>query len=1484
MTNDDASDGGATRPGAGGESRIDPPGSAPYLGSLSDLAGRGFTSADEAADEILRLVATQFGMRSSYIARIGAEDTHSTIASAFNAPGGDVVAGERHTLEETFCGTAVAPARRGMMAIEDVRGDPAWATSRPARALPTVGSYVSVAIRRSDGSLAGTLCAVDPEPRRFSPEQVAMMRVLARLYATVLERDEEIERRRLTELALRESDTRFRAFIRNSPIPVWLKGEGGRYTFASPPAEAAAPVPGGWVGRTEGEVFHEDVAAVVRETEREILRSGAPYQGTEVVPDAQGRQRFYRVVRFPVIDDAGHRLVGGYSIDVTAETELQQRLTASETWFRALIENATDILMVMDADATATFVNQAVRRVLGYEPEDFIDIPLEELVHPDDLPRVPDLLGGLVGRPEEEQRADLRLRHADGSFRWLDFNAHDRTRDPAIRGIVVSARDATERVAAESVERIVAGAAARIAAAPDAAAARLAALHQVAEHTGAFAGELWEPDADGALRLGPATYPDAAGVAAFHDAGLALRLRPGEGVQGIAWERQEPVWAPDPRQRSRAYRIREAAALGWSTVVALPLNTDGAFAGSALFWFGAYGPADAWLTRALEEALDRLGPMLAARERQLAMERNERWFRALIESSSDLLAVVDRAGRHVFASPSFRSMLGHRPDDVVGSAISSLVHPDDVERDREAFAELAANSGATLATESRIRTADGGWRWVSFILRNRLDDPAVRGIVVNGRDVTERKEAERRQGLLAAVVEGASFAIFSVDRDGTVTAWNAAAEAQYGIPAADVVGKPLPRLAPPGEPDALPAAIAGVLARECGGRLSARHRGAAGEPREMGINLSPIRAANGEITGTSVTAIDLTELVVAMAERERLAAQERAVLDAAGEAMVLVSPDGELLTANRAFGQWFGIDEARLGGQPFSAVESALRRALTDPDAFLASFAASVPDPEREFVAGLVQARPQSREIEATSSPVRAADGRHIGRLLAMRDVSHEREVERAKTEFVSLVSHELRTPLTSIKGYTDLLLEEEGSTLDGEAREFLEIVGANADRLVTLVSGLLEMSRIESGRVDPQREVLPLAPLAAQVIASLRPQFEERTQAVALDAAPDLPPVWADPALVTQILTNLLSNANKYTPEGGRIAVRLARDGETVACAVSDTGIGMSPAEVEQVFTRFFRARNQTTMATRGTGLGMAITKSLVELQGGSIFVESAPGIGSTFTVTLPLAAARTGAAGAAARTEPTVVPGNILLVEDDADTARLLRKVLERAGHRVLVASTGADALDLAAVERPGLILLDVVLPDIDGMTVLRRLKADPDLAAIPVLVLSMLPDDGTGRRLGAVGYLAKPIDEAVLLERVGDVVNPDRDHLLVADDDPAVRRHVATLLRRKGFSVLEAADGEEAVAIALRERPAMVLLDIRMPRMGGVEALHALRDLEETHDVPVVMMTASAVAAGEARDEMEELGISALLTKPVTLEDLLAAIDRAVAGEGR
>jgi signal transduction histidine kinase len=241
-------------------------------------------------------------------------------------------------------------------------------------------------------------------------------------------------------------------------------------------------------------------------------------------------------------------------------------------------------------------------------------------------------------------------------------------------------------------------------------------------------------------------------------------------------------------------------------------------------------------------------------------------------------------------------------------------------------------------------------------------------------------------------------------------------------------------------------------------------------------------------------------------------------------------------------------------------------------------------------------------------------------------------EANRLKTEFVSMVSHELRTPLTSIQGYVELLLEGAGAP-DGERRECLDLVKSNADRLLGLISDLLDLSRIEAGRIDLRRAAVELAPLIEGAARSLRPLIEARQQRLALELDDALPPAWADPDRVTQILTNLISNANKYTPVGGSVTVAARRDGESVRVEVRDTGIGLTAEEQAQLFTRFFRARRRAAEPAAGTGLGLVITRLLVELHGGQITVTSAPGQGSIFGFSLPVApvasgSPRTGAA----------------------------------------------------------------------------------------------------------------------------------------------------------------------------------------------------------------------------------------------------------------
>jgi signal transduction histidine kinase len=252
---------------------------------------------------------------------------------------------------------------------------------------------------------------------------------------------------------------------------------------------------------------------------------------------------------------------------------------------------------------------------------------------------------------------------------------------------------------------------------------------------------------------------------------------------------------------------------------------------------------------------------------------------------------------------------------------------------------------------------------------------------------------------------------------------------------------------------------------------------------------------------------------------------------------------------------------------------------------------------------------------------VAGAAGELLGYLFAFRDVTHQRAIDRMKTEFVSLASHELRTPLTSIRGYVDLLLEGETGELLPDQRAFLEIVAGNARRLVNLINDLLDLSRIESGRVTLNRTAVDLGYTVYDIAAGLRPALDAKRQTLSIEVAPGLPTVDGDPDRLAQVIANLLSNANKYTPAGGRIRISLVRDGERLLLAVQDDGIGISEEDQAQLFTRFFRARNRATEEVGGTGLGLAISRSLVEMHGGAIAVESAPGAGSTFTVVLPIA-----------------------------------------------------------------------------------------------------------------------------------------------------------------------------------------------------------------------------------------------------------------------
>jgi PAS domain S-box-containing protein len=624
----------------------------------------------------------------------------------------------------------------------------------------------------------------------------------------------------------------------------------------------------------------------------------------------------------------------------------------------------------------------------------------------------------------------------------------------------------------------------------------------------------------------------------------------------------------------------------------------------------------------------------------------------------------------------------------------------------------------------------------------------------------------------------------------------------------------------------------------------------------------------------------LAELEQQYRVAEHARSETRAIIDATSEAIILISPGGYILSVDKQFTEYFALRPEDVAGRRFDELHE-FERIFADPAAFKALVTATARDEKSQFTEIITQFWPRARELELYSNPVQSAGGEHLGRLYVFRDVTHERAVDRMKSEFVSLVSHELRTPLTSIKGYVDLLLEGDAGALNGEQAEYLGIVKNNADRLVNLINDLLDVSRIESGNIQLQRTSLDIAQSIREVASSLKPQIEEKGQQLELNIPEALPAVSGDAGRVTQILTNLLSNAYKYTPAGGTITITASAQKSMVRVDVRDTGIGLSPEEQAQLFTRFFRARNQTTQEVGGTGLGLSITRSLVEMHGGEIIVSSAPGQGSTFSFTLPIVP---GTLERKTLPLPSLVGRRILVVDDEPDIANLIRRYLKRAGYKVHIAHNAADALKLARTEHPDLITLDIMLPDTDGLTLLEWLKNDHTTAEIPVLLLSIVDEGEPGKFLGAVDYLRKPISESTLLEHVNVILAEDQAHLiLVADDDADIRRLIAGNLRRAGYQVIEASNGSEAVALAQSEHPGLTLIDIRMPGMDGIAALRILRADPATRGIPAIMMTSSPIASEENRSTIEALGGVMLLHKPITIEELAHAITQAMATGG-
>jgi PAS domain S-box-containing protein len=454
-----------------------------------------------------------------------------------------------------------------------------------------------------------------------------------------------------------------------------------------------------------------------------------------------------------------------------------------------------------------------------------------------------------------------------------------------------------------------------------------------------------------------------------------------------------------------------------------------------------------------------------------------------------------------------------------------------------------------------------------------------------------------------------------------------------------------------------------------------------------------------------------------------------------------------------------------------------------------------------------------------------------------------------AKSAFLATMSHELRTPMNAILGYSEILMEDAQDKGQEDFIPDLQKIHASGNHLLSLINNILDLSKIEAGKMDLFLESFAISRVIEDVVNTIKPLVEKNANTLQVHCAADLGAMHADLTKVRQSLFNLLSNACKFT-EKGTVTLEASRElvggVDWIKFSVSDTGIGMAPDQMEKLFQPFVQGDASTSRKFGGTGLGMTITHRFCQMMGGEISAASEPGVGTTFTIRLParVKVQPPAAAPLIEPPEPMASEGSstVLVIEDDPATRDLLKRFLNKDGFRVKTVAEGEEGLRLARELQPDVITLDVMLPGLDGWAVLTELKADPALADIPVVMLTIVDNKNLGYALGASDYLTKPIQR----ERLRAVLEkyrrqPQPGTVLVVEDDRETREILRRLLEKEGCQVIAAENGRVALERLAQSQPMLILLDLMMPEMDGFQFIDRVRQHENWRTIPIVVVTA-------------------------------------------
>ncbi len=480
-----------------------------------------------------------------------------------------------------------------------------------------------------------------------------------------------------------------------------------------------------------------------------------------------------------------------------------------------------------------------------------------------------------------------------------------------------------------------------------------------------------------------------------------------------------------------------------------------------------------------------------------------------------------------------------------------------------------------------------------------------------------------------------------------------------------------------------------------------------------------------------------------------------------------------------------------------------------------------------------------NRELEDTNRGVVA--------LYAELDekADHLRRADQIKTRFLSNMSHEFRTPVNSILALGNMLLNRPDSRMDGEERQQVMFMKRAAEGLLELVNDLLDLAKVEAGKVEVQPVEFAVSDLFSTLRGMLRPLLVNSQLNLVFEDAAEIPPLLTDEGKLSQILRNFISNALKFT-ESGEVRIMARKEGDTVVFAVRDTGIGIAPEHLDRIFQEFAQIDSPSQRKTKGTGLGLPLAKKLAELLGGQVKVESSPGQGSTFEAWIPAVyRAMVHQEEPSWKVDPRLAP--VLLVEDSIETRLLYEKYLKNTPYQLLSALSLREARQALRVFQPAAFILDVMLQGEDTWTFLAELKSTDTTRGIPVIIQTVVEDEQKALALGADSFLAKPVSREALLAELARLV-PTKVQVLVVDDDEVSRYLVRQALREFSCNIVEATDGYEALHLSRLHKPALITLDLGMPGLNGEDILSELKADPATQAIPVAVITSKLLSLSD------------------------------------